>query len=861
MKAHNLSLYLRLAILQIKNRPKFALLFALNMAIGLSGITLVDGFKNAFISSSTQRSQNAASADILISARRNFDPEELKSAQHILQDDLKAYSHRIRMYSMPLLWDMKKSQPKENTPPLVELHFIDKNFPLYGQITLDGEQSLQNVLQDTSIVLVASDTAKKWNIQPQDQLKIGEKIYTVGPIILEDSASNALSGQLAPRIYLSRLSVHDTQLIQKGSSVWHDHLYALSSSQHHRLDTLTEKLRDAIDHPSTSISSHIENTERSGRLFSYFTHFLSLVGMVAFFLSCIGIHFLFRYLMLSRIRDIATLTALGLGLRQAILPLLFELVILSSIAAISVFAVCIALGHGILLLTSTWILQDLSFHLGILDFILLWILACLGALLLSLPAIYQIIQLPLTQLLSQSVISSALSSKKKQQIYAWIPAFILLFGASLLKSSDIQLGCIFFAILCASTLFFWGLARIVTRILPHHRPSQSLVWKIADLWIHKSPTYWNLSFITLALTVMLITIIPLLRSHIQQSLTPPSSPPSLFFLDIQPEQLSEVESALQEFDVLQNWKSAPFILVKLTAINDKPFTRSESGEEDAVRRMRERAMRLSYTDTLNSSEQIIAGKFFSGTWDPQLREIPELSLTQQFAERIGAQLGDILTFDITGITVQGEITSLRKVHWLSLQPNFFILFQPGVVEQAPKTYIGSLSSIQNASVKHGIQSRITQTMPNISMIDVEGAVKLVKDLIEQISLGLWLMSWVSIIAGWLIFWCTVQHSLQRRKKHMALLLALGTTHRTLNLSLIAEYTVLAISSTLTGGCIALLVQHIIAEKVLSLESSTSFIVSISYPLGISFIATLFTIIIAALIIRSTLKEPVRDMLT
>ena len=61
-----------------------------------------------------------------------------------------------------------------------------------------------------------------------------------------------------------------------------------------------------------------------------------------------------------------------------------------------------------------------------------------------------------------------------------------------------------------------------------------------------------------------------------------------------------------------------------------------------------------------------------------------MSVEVEYAETLGLELGDTLTYDIAGETVTGRITSLREVQWARLEPNFFAVFELVDLLNAPK---------------------------------------------------------------------------------------------------------------------------------------------------------------------------------
>ena len=68
----------------------------------------------------------------------------------------------------------------------------------------------------------------------------------------------------------------------------------------------------------------------------------------------------------------------------------------------------------------------------------------------------------------------------------------------------------------------------------------------------------------------------------------------------------------------------------------------------------------------------------------------------------------------------GRISSLREVRWNSFQPNFFVSFARGVLEQAPQTMLASLPPLAEAK-RERLQASIVSRFPNISVIDVTGS--------------------------------------------------------------------------------------------------------------------------------------------
>ena len=177
---------------------------------------------------------------------------------------------------------------------------------------------------------------------------------------------------------------------------------------------------------------------------------------------------------------------------------------------------------------------------------------------------------------------------------------------------------------------------------------------------------------------------------------------------------------------------------------------------------RNRGFNLSYRKELSESERIVQGKEFSGVFDESKGDLAEISVEKRFAKRLGFKMGDVLKFDIESIPIEGKIVNIREVKWTSFQPNFFVQFQPGVLEMAPKTFIATIPSLP-LEKKHHIQDRLVRELPNISMVDVSRIVKRINEIIEQMSWALTFMSILCLFSGFVVIFSIANHQARTRR--------------------------------------------------------------------------------------------------
>src|SRR5690606_646874 len=115
----------------------------------------------------------------------------------------------------------------------------------------------------------------------------------------------------------------------------------------------------------------------------------------------------------------------------------------------------------------------------------------------------------------------------------------------------------------------------------------------------------------------------------------------------------------------------PIVPARLVAVDG--MTVDELLEEDP-RRVEPWALRReyrhTYRDTLTSTERLVAGEWFDDApaGDPG---IVRVSIEQDVARNLDVEVGDRITWDVTGVRVESVIASIRTVDWARFETNFF----------------------------------------------------------------------------------------------------------------------------------------------------------------------------------------------
>src|SRR5690606_34341069 len=94
-----------------------------------------------------------------------------------------------------------------------------------------------------------------------------------------------------------------------------------------------------------------------------------------------------------------------------------------------------------------------------------------------------------------------------------------------------------------------------------------------------------------------------------------------------------------------------------------------------------------------------------------------ISVEVDLARELGVGIGDRITWDFQGVLVETVVANLREVDWAQFAPNFFVVFEPGVLESAPQTLV-ALARVEGVGARAELQRDLVLEYPNVSVLDL-----------------------------------------------------------------------------------------------------------------------------------------------
>lgn len=797
----------RLSTKEILRSWKFSLSFILSLSLGLSGFLIIESYRDALKSALTLNSKNLLSADISVSARRAITTDELKVIRKVISDSAEDFLiPEMQYYEFTAMLNTQKGSR------LATVKAISDSYPYYGELGLKtGEVVRENTPKDlkNKNIWISQDLSAQVGLDVGDEVSLGQSKFKVSQIVDKDSSQTFRAAILAPFLYMYIQDVKATGLIQFGSTFSESYLYKYPVELNNReyLAQVQEKLYSVLKDPGIRVHTPETSSEGAGRQLNYLFDFLGLVAIVALFLSCLGATYLFRLYLSRKYKQIAIYRTLGIFPKEIFFIYSTQVILLSVMTLVPAYGFAQIFIPAFKNLLAALTPFELVAVVSQKTLITCLVISLLGSFLSILPKLIGIQSLKPMKLFSEEKFSTEPS---KTNILLYIPLVFFYSGLAILQANSWKVGLSFVGTIGGVMLLMVAIGFMLFKCLEGISVKKWYM-KYSLLGLSRKKGASMAVFVAIGLGALLINLLPQLKHSLQREFEVGTKTPSLFLFDIQEDQLEPLKKFIKDQGTELTLIS-PMIRSRILKINDQDYERKLEGqsfqtrEEEQEARSRNRGVNLSYRPSISDSEEIVEGEFFKSKYDSNSNEPFGLSLEERYANRQGVKIGDKMVFDIQGVELTGVVQSIRSVKWISFQPNFFILFQEGVLEDAPKTYISAIPSIDQIK-KNELQNLISQKFNNVSTVDVTRVVENTLKISDQMSWSLELMSLLALLSGYIVLFSIIRSHLETRFYEINMLKIFGGSFSSLTAYILTEYITLTLIASVLGVFFSVIVSY------------------------------------------------------
>ncbi len=752
-------LQLALRLLRPQGQRRELLLFLLALIIAITSISSVSLTADRLQQALQISSRDFIAADRVLRSDNPIDADWQAQAQ---QQGLQS-STTVSFNSM--LFVAERFQ-------LADIRAVDDAYPLRGTLELMPQRPIR-----AGEIWLSAQLISLLQVQPGDAIEIGNTELTFAGQLVKEPDAGFSPMRLAPHALIHLDDLDRTGVVQPGSRVRWQYLYRGTAAQLEQFDQWLKPLLDE----SHSYYGSAEGDTPVAQPLQRAARFFQLAAVIGVLLGALAMGITLRHYARAQFDTVALLKTLGASATQTAKLYWLLLSVMMTVGLLLGGLLGWLLHLALIASLGELIPADMPLP-SAMPLLLTLVLALLLTAMTAYLPFARLLKIPPLRVLRRELTVELASWQQLLVLGAGPLLLVWLISGDALLTLALLLGQL--AIMLVTAAIAWLLLLGSNRLA--HRGALHLA--LQRLRRHRWQSMLQLAGIATAL--LLTALVGSVRSDLtyiwQQRL--PADAPNRFMLNIAPYDVERLQSQLEDAQI-QTSEMVPMVRARIHAVNGQSLSDWFSGQVPA-RIDRER--NLTWLAQLPNENRIIAGR-----WWPADGAAAEISLEQRFAERLGVNLGDQLSFNLDGTLVSAPVTSIRSVTWETMQPNFFIIFSPGVLSDFPATY---LASFRIPAAQRSLEARIVRNYPTASVINIEALLAQLDEVLSKVAAALGVMMVMVVAAGLMVLLALLQVSMQERQQELLLMRTLGARatmmRGALRWELIATGTIAGLSAAL-----------------------------------------------------------------
>lgn len=709
---------------------------------------------------------------------------------------------------------------------LAQIKAVSANFPLQGEL-LVKKQDINNkniVNKDIVQITKAPPEGEIWldkrlalffklsfdqqstSISTNKQLiELGDAQFKAAGLLERVPGQSNSLFTIAPAAMINLADLHRTATIQPGSRV--DYIYFFSGNSSDDRQSLSDyqqwlkaKLRTG-----QSLRTGVEDFKAVNASLNKAADYLSLAGVLTLLLSAIAIAISSHRYGQKQYKNNAIMLCLGFSEKNILFIEVSKLMTLALIGSFSGIVLGYLVYLALLSVLGDALIQSES-HFFLMPVLVSMTSGVFLLLTISMANLVRIKKLSPMGLIRNDLLSNAsISEVVNNKLFYLISVAGLVF-ISIWYSGNTQLTLIFYLVLLLSALLFYFFAKLLLVQIIHYGRHFQLINRLSLLNLERHKPAVLLQVTSFSLIFSLIILIFLVRTELLDNWQKqfPQGTPNHFVINVQTYERAAFESYLEQLHI-KTQGLYPMIRGRLTHINHLAINQAVP-EEARSHNALHRELNLSVSNSLMTAKK-----------SPDL--LPEntpISIEKNLAKALNIHLDDSLTFNVGSNSITGRVAHIRQVKWDSFQPNFYIIFSPGLVEKYPMSWIASFYLGQDD--KHQLNQLMAQ-FPGITIIEVDEVLREIQFIINKVSAAIEVIFIFIVIAGALILSASLSSTMASRMYENAIIRTLGASTKQLRRCLLVEFVVVALLSALIAILLAEFSIYMLYQQVFQMAYS------------------------------------------
>ncbi len=691
----------------------------------------------------------------------------------------------------------------------VELQSMDELYPLYGELVLDPAKPLQEITAFADGywgVAIDPVLADRLELGIGDSVYVGALEMKVRAMVLNQPDRNLSADWRGTPVLLSETALQESELIQPGSRIDYDYHVRTDMNAY----TWQAMFYDQYPNETWEVRTFYDRSRRISERLGQIASGLLIIGFSTLFIGGLGVFNSIQTYLQGKLKTIATLRSLGLRNRRLAIVYLLQVGILSGGA--SLFGVF--LGGGLSLIGAKVVATQIPVAMTVSSLIIPNLIALFFGLFtaytFALPAIGRALSVKPATLFRGS------AETDKGTPYMWRIATMTC-GVSIVLLVIIALpdplfGLGFVSVVGLLLLLLDMVVKFIRntarKLDQYPLVNNKFVLRLAIANLHRPGAPLRISLLSLGSALTLLVACTLVVTSLVRTIneTIPAESPALVLYDASNDQVDAVVAAIEESPSTRRVDTTPLVRSRISAVNGMGLAERYDLSEEQFRDASQDEYKLSYSSNNIDNVTLVDGAW----WEGDITGLPKMAMEDREAGQLDLKVGDVITFDIEGRTLDAEIAAIFSQKGVQTKFWFEGILSDGALDSFINRHVGAAYMDDNEAIT--AQQRIARVAPNVISVRTASLLASARDILGKATAGLTVVAAVSLSASLLVLISVMAAGRTRQIYDATVLHSLGTRMSAIKKSLHMEYILLAIVTSLfavlLGAAIALPLLHI-----------------------------------------------------
>ena len=806
-----LGFVLAMAVRESRAARRRLLLLTASVTVGVGALVALNSFTANMRTAVAEQAQSLLGADVAVRVRTPFTPRAIA----LIDSTAGCGGTTCPGVAEVTGFSAMAYVPRTEGTRLVQVAAIQGGYPFYGRIRTEPDAAWGG-LQSGRHVIVDPTLLAALNARLGDTLALGETRFQITGTIIDVPGDVGVRSAFGPRIFIPGEYVPETGLLVAGSRAEYERFIKLPAGDP---QAIAGSLRTALSAERVTVRTVSDDERDLDEALDQLGRYLGLVALIALLLGGLGVASAVHVFIRRKIETIAILRCLGATSTQLLTVYLIQAAAMGLLGSICGALLGVGLQLGLPFLFADFLPVDVAFAVS-------WQSIGMGiGTGLIVASVFALMPLLGVRRVSPLVVLRREFETTRARSRDWwkVPAYALIVacitGLATIQVGNLLSGAVFTlaigVVLGVLALAAYILIHTLRRWFPSSLPY--LVRQgLANLYRPANQTI--VVMLSLGFGAFLLSTLYLVQSNLLREFRFGSTGPrpNLVMFDIQPDQRQEIERIMAAGGH-ESQPAVPIIPMRILSVKGRSVSRiladsaplGEDGQPLGRWAFR-REYRSTYRDTIVSSEKRVLGDW----WQPgrfDTGAIP-ISVEVEVAGELDITVGDTVVWDVQGLPVTTRVANLREVNWARMEPNFFVVFPEGPLNNAPQMFV-LLTRIPDPAGRGGVQRQVVERFPNVTSLDLTQIQASIENLIDKVVLVIRFMALFSLATGAIVLVGAVATSRFQRIREGVLLKTLGATRKQILQILFVEYLFLgalavALALVLSTGAAWLLMKYV-----------------------------------------------------